>query len=126
MIGGSDIVLPAVGDSAALAACARILGRHWPEIRFEDAVTGDKYRRVDDIPFGKVRDLLAYVNPDAEAAWDADSPDSPENSMVYLLARPTQITVVMDNPYTVEMRSILGTIQELLWTDIFSAYARAA
>ena len=126
MIGGSDIVFPAVGDSAVLAACARILGRHWPEIRFEDAITGDKYRRADDIPFGRVRDLLAYANPDAESAWDAGSPDSPENSMLYLLARPSQVTVVVDDPNTAEMQSVLNSIQELLWTDIFSTYARAA
>ncbi len=67
MIGGNDIVFPAVGDSAALEACARIVGRCWPDVRFEDAITGDKYRRFGDIPFGKVRELLAYLSAEAEA-----------------------------------------------------------
>jgi hypothetical protein len=113
MIGGRDIVFQAVGDSAALQACARIVGRHWPHARFEDAITGNKYQRLDDIPFGSVRELLAYSNAEAEAAWDADSPDSPENSMISLIFRPEDITVVLDNPNTVEMRSILDAISEL-------------
>ncbi len=50
MIGGNDIVIPAVGDSAALEACLRIVQRHWPHARFEDAITGDKYSRYGDIP----------------------------------------------------------------------------
>ena len=112
MIGGNDIVFPAVGDSAALEACARIVAQHWPDSRFEDAITGDKYERFDDIPFGDVRELLAYPNADAEAAWDADSPDSPENSMLYLIVRPEDITVVLDNPETAEMRSILDAIHD--------------
>ena len=126
MIGGTDIVFPAVGDSAALEACARIVGRHWPHIRFEDAITGDKYQWLGEIPFGRVRELLAYLNTDAETAWDADSPDSAENSMLYLIVRPDDITVVLDNPDTAEMRSILGAIHDLLWSDILFTYARAA
>lgn len=126
MIGGNDIVFPAVGDSAALEACARIVGRHWPNIRFEDALTGDKYPRLGDIPLGRVRELLAYPNAEAEAAWDADNPASPENSMLYLIVRPEDITVVLDNPDTAEMRSILDAIHDWLWTDILTTYARAA
>jgi hypothetical protein len=126
MIGGNDIVFPAVGDAAALEACARIVRRRWRNVRFEDAITGVKYQRLSDIPFGKVWELLAYPNADAEAAWDADSPDSLENSMLYLIARPEDITVVIDNPDTAEMRSILDAIRDLLWTDILNTYKRAA
>jgi hypothetical protein len=114
MIGGNDVVFPAVGDSAALEACARIIGRHWPDVRFEDAITGDKYENLGEIPFEKVRELLAYPDADAEAAWDLDSPDSPENSMLYLIARPDDITVVLDNPNTAEMQSILSAIRDTL------------
>jgi hypothetical protein len=128
VIGGNDIVFPAVGDPASLEACARIVGRHWPKIRFEDAITGDKYRGLGDIPFGKVRELLAYCSADAEAAWDADSPDSAENSMLYLIVRPEDLTIVLDNPETAEMRSILNAIRDLLKTgfDSLFTYARAA
>ncbi len=128
MIGGNDIVFPAVGNPATLEACARIVGRHWADVRFEDAITGDKYRHLADIPFGKVRELLAYPSADAEAAWDADSPDSAENSMLYLIVRPEDITVVLDNPQTDEMQSILNTIANMLKTgfDSLFTYAREA
>jgi len=115
MIGGRDIVFPTIGDPASLEACARIIQRHWPNIRFENAVTGDKYERLSAIPFGKVRELLAYPDADAEAAWDGDSSSSAENSMLYLIVRPRDFTVVIDNPDTDEMQSILKAIRYSLW-----------
>jgi hypothetical protein len=42
MIGGNDIVFGAVGGPASLEACARIIRRRWPNVRFEDAVTGSE------------------------------------------------------------------------------------
>lgn len=126
MIGGNDIVIPAVGDPAALEACARIVQRHWPQARFEDAETGDKYNRYGEIPFGCVRQLLAYPDADAEAAWDADRPDSPPNSMIYLILSPDFVTAVLDDPSEAAMRSILESIRLELWQDIVNNYARAA
>ncbi len=118
MIGGTDVVFSAIDDSASLEACARIIGQHWPNIRFEDAITGDKYERLGDIPFDQVCELLAYPDADAEAAWDADRPDSPENSMISLIVRPDEITVVLDNPNTPQMQSILNLIHESLHANI--------
>jgi hypothetical protein len=126
MIGGHDVVFPAVGDSATLEACARIVERFWPDVRFEDAITGDKYRRLGDIPFGMVCELLVYPNAEAEAAWDADLPGSPENSMLSLIIRPEDITVVLDNPQTAEMQSLLSMIHDWLRTDMHLRFARAA
>ncbi len=114
MIGGNDIVIPAVGDSAALEACLRIVQRHWPHARFEDALTGDKYSRCGEIPLGRVREVLAYPDADAEAAWDADSPDSPPNSMLYLIVSPNFITAVLDDPTAADMHSILEFILKIL------------
>ncbi len=122
MIGGNDIVFPAVDDAAAFEACVRIVVLRWPKARFEDAISGEKFARLADIPFARVRDLLAYPNAEAEAAWDADSPVSPENSMLYLIARPERITIVVDNPAAAEMRSILDAIHELLWADILNMF----
>ena len=62
MIGGNDVVFPAVGDSAALAACTRIIQRRWPKARFENAITAEKYARLDEIPFGRLTELLVYVD----------------------------------------------------------------
>ncbi len=125
MIGGNDIVIPAVDDPAALEACIRIVQRHWPHARFEDAVTGDKYNCCAEIPLGHVHEVLVYPDADAEARWDADSPDSPPNSMLYLILSPNFITMVLDDPNTAEMRSILESIRGIMW-DILNTYSEAA
>ena len=126
MIGGTDIVIPAVGDPAALEACVRIVQRRWPNARFENAETGEKYARYSDIPFGKVHELFAYPNQRAEAAWDADSPDSPPNSMLYLILSPEYVTAVLDDPNTADMQAMLEAFRTMLWTDKLSTYAEAA
>ena len=127
MIGGNDVVFPAVGDASSLEACARIVARRWPHVRFEDALTGEKYRCHGDIPIGQVSELLAYPSAEAEAAWDADSPDPAENSML-LIVRSEDLTVVLDNPKTEDMQSILSAIDNLLKTGLGSlfTYTRVA
>jgi hypothetical protein len=126
MIGGTDIVIPAVGDSAVLEACARIVQRHWPDAKFEDAETGEKYDWYGEIPLDRVRELLAYPDAAAEASWDADQPDSPPNSMLYLILSPDFVTAVLDDPSAANMQSILESIRAMLWQDIVNTYARAA
>lgn len=126
MIGGTDIVIPATGDAASLDACVRIIRRYWPQARFEDAVSGDKYSSFSDIPFGYVQELLAYPTAEAEAAWDADSPDSPPNSMLYLIRSPESITAVLDDPHAAGMRSLLESMQYVLQMDILNIIAEAA
>src|SRR5207253_6173204 len=98
MIGGKDIVIPAVGSPASLDACARVVQRQWPAARFEDAETGEKYSSYGDIPLGRRRHLLAYPDAGAEASWDADSSDSPVNSMLYLILGENSVTAVLDDP----------------------------
>jgi hypothetical protein len=126
MIGGTDIVIPAVGDSPALDACARIVQRRWPHATFENAVTGEKYARYSEIPLGRVRELLAYPDASAEAAWDADSPDSPANSMLYLILSPDSVTVVLDEPNAPDMQAMLEAFRTVLETDILNTFAGAA
>jgi hypothetical protein len=127
MIGGSDIIIPAIGDTDALDACTRIVQLRWPHARFEDAVTGEKYARYGDIPLGRVRELFAYPDDSAEAAWDAGRSDSPPNSMLYLILSPDSVTVVLDDPDTADMRAMLEAFRTILETDILKTnYAGAA
>src|SRR5207253_614017 len=130
MIGGKDIVIPAVGSPASLDACARVVQRQWPHARFEDAETGEKYSMYGDIPFGRIRHLLVYPDAEAEALWDADSPDSPVNSMLYLILSENYVTAVLDDPNVGGMPAILEGIRtmmemEILNTDAY-CYAEAA
>lgn len=114
MIGGTDIVIPATGAAAALDAGVRAIREYWPQATFEDAVTGEKYSRHSDLPFDRTQELFVYKDASAEAAWDADEPDSPINSMVYLILAADSVTAVVDAPETKEMRAILQAIRKVL------------
>jgi hypothetical protein len=122
VIGGTDIVIPAVGDPGDLEACARIVQRRWPHARFEDADTGEKYAWYGDIPLGRVRELFAYPDDAAEAAWDADSADSLPNTMLYLILSENSVTVVLDDPNTADMQAMLRGFEMMLETDILKAH----
>lgn len=123
MIGGKDIVIPAMGSPASLDACARVVQRQWPHARFENAETGDKYSTYGDIPIGRIRHLLAYLNAEAEALWDADSPDSPVNSMLYLILSENSVTAVLDDPNVGEMPALLEGIRTMMEMDILNTDA---
>jgi hypothetical protein len=130
MIGGKDIVIPAVGSPASLDACVRVVWRQWPHARFEDAETGEKYSQYGDIPIGRIRHLLAYRSAEAEAFWDAYSPDSPVNSMLYLILSENCVTAVLDDPDVGEMPAILEGIRTMMEMEILNTealrYAEAA
>ncbi len=114
MIGGTDVVIPASGDADALETCARIIQRYWPRARFEDALTGKKYGSYREIPVEHVRELFAYPDASAEAAWDADNAVAANNTMIYLILTPQTVTAVLDDPSAPDMRSILDSIRNAL------------
>ena len=123
MVAVADIVIAASGDPVALDACARLVQRHWHQARFENAITGEKYPNYDDIPFGRVREIFAYPSPQAEAAWNADSPDGPLNSMLHLILSPQGVTAVLDDPTAANMQPILESIRASLKMDSLNTYA---
>ncbi len=55
--------------------------------------------------------------------WDADSPDSLPNTMIYLILSPGFVTAVLDDPATAEMHSILDSIRNVLGMDILNTEA---
>jgi hypothetical protein len=111
MIGGTDVVIPGTGDSAALETCARVIQGLWPAARFEDAETGESFSSADEIPAERVRELFVYSNASAEAAWNADDPETPSNSMLYLIFLPDSVTAVVEDASTPQMRAILDSIR---------------
>src|SRR2546421_10609228 len=103
MIGGTDVVIPAVGNPAALDACVRIVHHHWPEARFEDALNGKKYTTFAAIPIGRVRELFIYRDTGAEAAWDAENHDAAPNTMIYLISSARAITAGVEEAKSMGM-----------------------
>ena len=126
MIGGTDIVIPTKGDSEALDACVRIIREYWPQARFENALTGEKYAHYHDLPFGLLREVFVYPDTLAERAWDQSEVDAATNSVLYLILSPDHITLILDDPNTSAMRSMLESIRSSLAMDILNTYAEAA
>lgn len=117
MIGGCDTVMPAPGGPACLDLCVRAVRAVWPQARFEDAESGDKYLDYARIPLGKVQHLLCYRDAASEAAWDADAPTD-AGGMVYLILGDHTVTAVTDDPASPDIRGILEGCRTLLWTEI--------
>ena len=123
VIGGTDVIIPATGDTASLDTCARIIQRYWPRARFEDVLTGQKIRQLwRDPGWARAR---AFRLPDAsaEAAWDAESDVAARNSMIYLILTPQFVTAVLDYPHAPEMRPIIDSIRDALSMDILNTDA---
>jgi hypothetical protein len=125
MIGGTDIVIPATGDSEALDVCARIVQQYWPHARFEDAITGETYSRCSDLPTGRVREVFVYRDLSAEAAWDSEDPKASLNTMIYLILSDKYVTAVVDDPNGPEIQPILQSIQKALAMTILNNHADA-
>jgi hypothetical protein len=126
MIGGSDIVISARGEPETLDTCARVIREFWPNATFQDARSGTKFETYQDLPFGRLQELLVYADGDAEAAWDRGDADVAENSMVYLILSADHLTIVSDDPNASEMHAILESIRSALAPDILGSYAEAA
>jgi hypothetical protein len=126
MIEGTDIVIPAKGDPETLDACVHIVREYWPLARFENALTGEKFSRYKELPFGSLRELFIYPDNLAESSWDHGDANANTNSMLYLILTPDGVTVVLDDPSTNEMRSMLDSIRGSLAMEIFNTYAEAA
>jgi hypothetical protein len=110
MPGGTDIVIPAKGDPEALDACVRMIREYWPRATFENALTGEKYQHYAELPFGPLRELFVYPDAAAEKSWDEGDTSAATNSMLYLILSPSHVTVIVDQPNTEEMRSVLKSI----------------
>ena len=111
MIGGHDFVIPALGDAAALKSCVRAIATHWPQVRYEDAVAGAKFAVAADIPYATTTKQFAYRSAEDEAAWDADTP---ENSLLQIIVRPENVTIVVENRHVPEIEAIIQAIHQEL------------
>lgn len=97
-IGGTDIVFRCPGCPAAMDACVQVILAYWPKATFEDALTGEKWARYQDIPFGKVTDLFIYGE-----------------HLIYLIRRTADITLVLLEPMPEMMESVRLALKHLPW-----------
>jgi hypothetical protein len=116
MIGGVDIVVRTKREPPeALERCTRAVMRHWHSAVVQDAITGTIYP-YSAVPFAASPEFMIYRDRAALNSWEELGADpSNENTMVHLLSHKTgQVTVVVDDPMTDPMPSILETLEHSL------------
>ena len=86
MIGGVDISIPTKTGALSLEASVRVVRQLWIDAVYENGVTGERYLRFEDIPFGKLNEVFIYRDPSAADVWE-EKGAVPEafNSMVHLI-----------------------------------------
>jgi hypothetical protein len=79
-IGGKDIILE--GPVPSKDKILETLRSFWPDLVYEDC---------DET------DFFVYKNAASKEVWDQDMDESVEADMVYILCRPEELTVVIDD-----------------------------
>ncbi len=118
MIGGIDIEIPTKAGDLSVVVAVRAIRQKWPRAVFENGLTGDRYNKFGEIPFGSLEEIFVYRDSEAADAWDADGA-VPElsNTMVHIIADEGMLTVVVDERDAV-MEEILAAISSGLSDDI--------
>lgn len=98
MIGGIDIMIPTQAGPSSLVAAVRAIVQYWPNAVFENAVTGDRYARLANIPFGRLDEVFVYRDAKTADAWDAEGavPDL-HDTMVHVITDEDRLTLVVDS-----------------------------
>ena len=60
MIGGIDISIPTQAGDSSLVAAVRAIVQYWPNAVFEDGVTGERFGRLMEVPFGRIEEVFVY------------------------------------------------------------------
>jgi hypothetical protein len=126
MVGGTNCVIATTAGASALDIGVRVVELCWPQVRFQDPVTGEKYHGYSEIPMGRISHLFAYRSADDEKEWMAGDVDVQPNTMLYLSRSPNGITLALDDANAVEMRSMVESLRSSLTMDILNNFAEAA
>jgi hypothetical protein len=123
VIGGVDIVVPTRASAGnSLIASLRIIRQAWPTAVIENALTGEKLELGKGVLLpDSFTDLFVYPSAQIAAQWNELGAE-PElaNTMIHLLVRLGEITVVVDDPRTEPIRSMLAAIRDALRMDVFT------
>ena len=98
MIGGIDIAIPTQAGDSSLVAAVRAILQYWPNAVFENGVTGERYGRLAEVPFGLIEEIFVYRDSAIADAWEAEGtvPDL-YDTMVHVIADDDRVTLVVDS-----------------------------
>jgi len=123
MIGGVDIVIPTgASPRDAMVVSLRLIKRIWPDVVIEDADSGEKsvIGGTELIPEG-MTDVFVYQNMEMAKKWDELGAE-PEliDTMIHILVRQDEVTVVVDDPNSKMSRLFLSGMKSALRMNIFA------
>ena len=125
MLGGTDVRILTRAGNSSIEVAVRAIRQFWRAAVFENSLTGERYDRFRDIPFGKLDELFIYRDRAKADEWDAEGAiPSLSNTMVHVIADEGMLTVVVDE-HDPLMESILAAIRSGLSNDIFCISERA-
>lgn len=126
MIGGIDIAIPTQAGDLSLVVAVRAILQYWPNAVFENGVTGERYARLADVPFGRIGEIFVYRDSAVADAWE-DAGAVPElyDTMVHVIADDDRITLVVDSTDGF-MAALIATVRSGLNDDILHVFAEAA
>ncbi len=125
MIGGTDVLIPTQAGVAALDACVRAIQSEWPQVVFEDALTGACFEAHECVSMQEPSEVLAYRDQNAAQAWDErGAADELRNTMIHVLTAPGQMTLVVDDPTSPSMRRIVALLKRELRADALNVPAQ--
>ncbi len=134
MIGGTELIVRTrLSPAAALGNAAHVVLGQWREGVAQSGTTGVVLGRYANIAFADVNELLIYRHGAALHRWEQVGADpSTDDTLVHLLAYGQgQLTIVVDDRPSAEVRRLVGGIADLL-TDRsrprprFVSYLKAA
>lgn len=114
MIGGIEIRIPSRVGDLSLEIAVRAIRQIWTDATYEDGLTGERYDRFEQIPFGGTEEIFVYRDPESANIWDSEGA-VPEvsNTMIHLIHDDGWLTAVVDER-TDEMNAIIATIESSL------------
>lgn len=126
MIGGVDIILSTLtSPQNAISMSLGLIGRIWPDAVVEDADSGEKSAIGDGALIPEtMTDIFVYQNKEIAQKWDQLGAE-PElaGTMIHVLARKDEVTVVVDDPKSEAARIFISTMKNALHMDIFATVA---
>lgn len=119
MIGGRDIILPSADPIVAMDLALRTVRRLWPSAYVEDAVTGEPLNLQGSVSLFGREEVLAFKNKDAADLWSkVGAGDATNGTLIHLLTTtPDELTIVVDDEPTEEMRRYVQALSRQLRAD---------
>lgn len=118
MIEGNDLVFENVDGYELLEPCVKALISKWPDAVFE-YFCGEDFGECNKwcyLPFVGMSEIFIYKNLESKTQWDNlnGSNEVDINSMLYFIARESDLTLVTDNLEDPSIAEIIRVVKDVV------------